>query len=81
VPTKVHPLAVMTPDEAVRPEHDDNVPALGVSVIVCDELVTTLPLESSTLMTGSVLNAEPDAAATGWVVKTSLVATPEASVT
>ena len=41
-----------------------------------DEPVTTLPPESSTLTTGWVLNAAPEAPATGWVVKTSWVAAP-----
>src|ERR1700722_3972770 len=38
--------------------------------------VTTLPWASSTLITGWVLKAAPEAPATGWVEKTSWVAAP-----
>ena len=66
----------MTPAVAVNPPHDDKVPALDVSVIVSFELVTTLLPESSTLITGWVVSAAPDAPDAGWVVNTSWVAAP-----
>ena len=70
----------MTPAVALSPPHDDNVPALGTSVIVWVEVVTTLLPESSTLTTGWVVSAAPDAPAAGWVVKTSWVAVPVETV-
>ena len=52
---------------------DDDVGGLSVAV----ELVTTLPWESSILMTGCVVIEEPAAApATGCVVNCSCVAAP-----
>ena len=79
-PANVQFETLITPAEAVSAEHDDNVPPLAVSVIVCDEEVTTLPPESSTLTTGWVENAAPEAAATGWVEKSSCVAAPVVTV-
>ena len=70
----------MTPAVAVNPPHDDKVPALGVSVIVWFELVTTLLPESSTLITGWVVSAAPDVPDAGWVVNTSWVAAPVETV-
>jgi hypothetical protein len=71
VPAKVQADTVTTPDDAVRPEQEDKVPAEAASPIAPENEVTTLPAESSALMTGSVENAAPDAAATGDVVNTS----------
>jgi hypothetical protein len=72
VPVKVQPVTVTTPDDAVRPEQADTVPPEeAASPMVPENEVTTSPAESSTLTTGWVENADPDAAATGEVVKTS----------
>jgi hypothetical protein len=42
----------MTPELALRPEHEDNAPPEAERVIVVEALVTTLPAESSTFTTG-----------------------------
>jgi hypothetical protein len=66
-----------TPAVAVRPAQEANVPLEAVRAIVIEELVTTLPAESSTFTTGWVARVAPEAPPTGWVVKTSLVAVPK----
>jgi hypothetical protein len=76
VPVKVQPVTVTTPDTAVRLPHDDKVPAEAARVIVAVDEVTTLPNESSTLITGWVEKAAPEAPATGEVAKTRWVAVP-----
>ena len=56
-------------------------PVVMVAVTVEESLVTTLPLESSTLITGWVDRAAPEASVLeGAVVMTSLVAAPVARV-
>jgi uncharacterized 2Fe-2S/4Fe-4S cluster protein (DUF4445 family) len=72
----VQPVTVTTPDEALSPAQDDSVPPEAARVIVADDVVTTLPLASSTFTTGFVVNAEPEVVETGWVVNTSFVAGP-----
>jgi hypothetical protein len=77
VPVIWQPAKVATPELAasglvVQP----SVPDDEVSVIGADELVTTLPPESSTLTTGWVENAAPFVADDGEAVKTSWVAAP-----
>jgi len=75
-PAKVQPVTVTTPDEALSAAQDDNEPPEAARVIVAEDVVTTLPLASSTFTTGFVVNAEPELVETGWVVKTSFVAVP-----
>jgi hypothetical protein len=67
-----------TPATAVKPlqEAGGKVPPKGVRVTVTFAVVTTLPPESWTDNTGSVVNGDPDAPATGCVVKTNEVAAP-----
>jgi hypothetical protein len=72
----VQPVTITTPDEALSPAQDDSVPPDAARVIVADDVVTTLPLASSTFTTGFVVNAEPEVVETGWVVKTSFAAVP-----
>jgi hypothetical protein len=66
-----------TPEVALRPEQEAKVPPEALRVMVVVAVVTTLPAESSTLTTGSVARAEPEAPPTGWVVKTNLAADPK----
>ena len=70
-PANVQPDALMTPAAADVPRHEARVPPDVVSVTETVDDVTTLPAESSTLMTGWVLKGEPEALAIGYVVKTS----------
>ena len=76
----MQPVTFTTPDTALNAAQVANVPPEALSAIVTDELVTTLPAASSTFTTGSVVNAAPEAPATGWVVKTRRVATPMATL-
>jgi len=82
VPTKpvnVQLATLTTPATAVRFEQFDKVPEgppPDTSVTAADDEVTTLPPESSILMTGWVEKADPEAPATGWVVKINWVAAP-----
>jgi hypothetical protein len=73
----VHDFTLTTPELALRPEQEAKVPPEALRVIVVEEFATTLPAESSTLTTGSVARAEPEAPPTGWVVKTSFAAVPK----
>jgi hypothetical protein len=41
VPVNVQPVTVTTPDDAVRPPHDDNVPPEATKVIADENEVTT----------------------------------------
>jgi hypothetical protein len=66
----------ITPATAVKPLQEANVPPKGVNVTVTFAVVTTLPPESMTVMTGSTANGDCDAPATGSVVKTNVVAVP-----
>ena len=80
MPVSAQPAKVATPLDAlsglvVQP----GCPTSGVSEIDADELVTTLPPESSTLTTGWVLKATPLVELPGEVVNTSWVAEPVAS--
>src|ERR1017187_7708376 len=75
-PANVQFATSTTPATAVKPVQDDNVPPKGVRVTVTFAVVTTLPPESWTANTGSVVNGDPDAPATGCVVKTNDVAAP-----
>ena len=72
-----HPAKVATPDAALTGlVVQVRVPDDEVSVIEADELVTTLPPESSTLTTGWALKATPLAVLAGVVLNTSWVAAP-----
>jgi hypothetical protein len=75
-PAKVQFATFTTPETALSPEHEASVPPEAVSVIVVEALVTTLPAESSTFMTGWVERIAPEVAEAGWMRKTSLVALP-----
>jgi hypothetical protein len=73
----VQPVTFTTPELALSPAHEANVPPEALRAIVVEALVTTLPAESSTFTTGWVERVTPEAPETGWVVKTSLVAAPK----
>jgi hypothetical protein len=77
-PAKVQFDTFTTPAVAVKPVQEEKVPVRFVVVRVIEAVdeVTTLPAESSTFTTGWTVNAAPDTPATGWVVKTNLLATP-----
>ena len=73
----MQPATSITPLTAARFEHDATTPKpVGANAIVTEEVVTTLPPESSTLTTGSVVRGESAAPPTGDVVNASCVGTP-----
>ena len=77
MPVMAHPAKVATPDEAVSGLVEQaSAPDEGVSEIMAEEEVTTLPLASSTLTTGWALKATPFVELPGDAVKTSWVAAP-----
>jgi hypothetical protein len=76
VPAKVQFATLTTPETALSPEHEANVPPEAFSVIVVEALVTTLPAESSTFTTGCVERTAPEAPEAGWMRKTNFVALP-----
>jgi hypothetical protein len=57
-----------------------NVPLLGLSLIEAELLVTVLPLVSSTVTTGCVVQAVPPVPPPGCVVKANLAAAPGLTV-
>jgi hypothetical protein len=75
-PPKVHAGKFTTPETACTAEVQEKTPPEAASVTQATDDVATLPAESSIFTTGSVARFEPAAAATGWVVNASLVATP-----
>jgi len=78
-PPNVQPATSITPATACNPVHDwrpTRDAGDAVRVICVDEFVTTLPPESSTLITGCVVNVDPESPAVGFVVKTSFDAAP-----
>jgi hypothetical protein len=64
------------PDEALSPAQEDNEPPDAASVIVAEEVVTTLPLASWISITGSVVNAAPEIPEAGRTMKTNFAAVP-----
>ena len=79
VPVISHPAKVATPDTAVTGfvvQFSVPVPEAMDRETEADEVVTTLPLASSTCTTGWALNVTPLAVLPGVVVKTSWVAVP-----
>src|SRR3984957_13714094 len=90
VPTMEQPLAVATPELAVKvsplvpvPEQVRvPVPEAMPKMTAAELLVTVLPPESSTLTTGWGFNAAPLTALVvpGWVLKTTWVAEPKVRV-
>ena len=78
-----HPVNVATPLEALSGfvVHPPSVPAPDAmaKVIGALEVVTTLPLASSTWTTGWALNGTPLSVVPGVVVNTNCVADPAAS--
>ena len=84
----LRPLKVATPLETVTVLVPDRIaPVVPVPKVmdrvtwVLLSLVTTKPLTSSTDTAGWGLRAEPPVAPPGWVVKASLLAIPEVTVT
>jgi hypothetical protein len=77
-PEKVHPATFTVPADAVRPVHDDKVPPEPDSMarlMVSAEpvpVVTTPPVLLLIVTIGCTVKVDPDAAATGDLVKTSL---------
>ena len=79
MPVSAQPAKVATPRTTLSGlVVQARLPDEGVSEMDADELVTTLPPESSTLTTGWVLKATPLVELPGDVVNTSLVADPVA---
>ena len=77
MPVIAHPAKVATPLDALSGLVVQlNEPDEGVSEMEADEVVTTLPPESSTLTTGWALKATPFVELPGDVVNTSWVAAP-----
>ncbi|HEY5304054.1 MAG TPA: hypothetical protein VIJ86_08355, partial [Acidimicrobiales bacterium] len=77
VPAKVQFATCTTPETALSPVQEANVPPEALRPIVVDALVTTLPAESSTFTTGWVEKAPPETSDIGCVVKTSWLAEPK----
>ena len=75
-PAKVQPVTSTTPELAVSPAHEANVPPEATREIVVVAFATTLPAESSTVTTGWVGRITPEVPEPGCVVKINLVAVP-----
>ena len=80
MPVIAHPAKLATPLDALSGLVVQlNEPDEGVSEMEADEVVTTLPPESSTWSAGWALKATPFVELPGDVVNTSWVAAPTAS--
>jgi hypothetical protein len=71
IPENEQPVTVTTPWTALSEEQPERVPLLADKLMEAEKEVSMVPSVLSTLSTGCVASALPDADAAGWVVKTS----------